>query len=321
MSETLIKSKLLAWSQYITHVRQCLSHQGLLEVHTPTLVTSPGSEPFIDFFETVQFWGQAQEKKFLPASPEISLKKLLSYHVGSIFEIRSCFRNQEGSKLHRTEFFLLEWYSVGLNLNQLMLQSYNFMKTIASHYQFELGPFKCYSVAELFEAVLQFKLTPDTTSEELYKLCKKHDLIVDPSWGFDDLFYFLMLERVEPYLKNQGLTFVTHYPPSQAALAQINEFGWADRFEIYLNGTELGNAYCELLDPNEQVKRHLRDNEIRKKLGRPETPIDSEFIAALQRGLPNPVSGIAFGLERYFMILCQEDSIHFWSPLWKSSKP
>jgi lysyl-tRNA synthetase class 2 len=320
MSESITKSRLLAWSQYLGQIRQYFSQHSFVEVHTPTLLTSPGSEPYLDFFETTQRWGQTQVKKFLPASPELSLKKLLSYHVGSLYEIRSCFRNQEGSKLHRTEFFLLEWYSVGQNLDQLMAQSYDFMRTISKCYRIELGDFKCYSVAELFDRVFQFRLTPQTSAEELFHLGKMHGLKVDHSWSFDDLFYFLMLERVEPYLKNQGLIFVSHYPPSQAALAQINELGWAERFEIYLNGIELGNAYCELLDPKEYTRRHLRDNETRRALGRPEMPIDPEFIIALEKGLPNPVSGIAFGLERYFMILCQEESIHFWSPLWRSSE-
>jgi lysyl-tRNA synthetase class 2 len=178
---------------------------------------------------------------------------------------------------------------------------------------------KCLRIQDLFRMLCQFELTPSTSSKDLFLLAKNHGLSVKESWAFDDLFHLLMIEKVEPYLKSQNLVFVTHYPPSQAALSKLDEEGWAQRFEIYLNGVELANAYCELTDPVEQVNRHKKDNRQRALLGRPEVPLDSEFILALQKGLPDPVSGIAFGLERFFMILNQEESIHFWSPLWRFS--
>jgi lysyl-tRNA synthetase class 2 len=317
MSEYKIKSQLIAWNQYLKRVRSYFDQNGFLEVNTPTLVKSPGSEPFLDFFETQEIWGQQSQKKYLPASPEISLKKLLGYNLGNIYEIRTCFRNQECSPIHRTEFFLLEWYSPELDLFQLIQQSFDFIKYVATgSLELPEKP-KCLRIQDLFQMLCQFDLTPSTSSKDLFLLAKKQGLSVEESWGFDDLFHLLMIEKVEPYLKSQNLVFVTHYPPSQAALSKLDEMGWAERFEIYINGIELANAYRELIDPVEQVNRYKKDNRQRVLLGRPEVPLDFEFILALQKGLPDPVSGIAFGLERFFMILNQEESIHFWSPLWK----
>jgi len=319
MSENRIKAQLKNWNLYIRRVREYFDQKGFLEVNTPTLVTSPGSEPFLDFFETQEVIGSSVTKKFLPASPEISLKKLLSLDVGSIYEIRTSFRNKERSALHRTEFFILEWYSVGLNLEGMILQSFEFLKCLASNrpQSFRSEP-NCLSVQKLFNLIYNFNLSPETSAHELLSLAQHHRLSVDISWSFDDLFHLLMLEKIEPYLKSQGLVFVTYYPPSQAALAKLNAQGWAERFEIYLNGVELANAYCELINAEEQLRRHEADNKKRRTLGRPEVPVDLEFVAALKKGLPNPVSGIALGLERYHMILSDEETIHFWSPLWRS---
>lgn len=319
MLEMSVKQNLLAWSKYLNSVRRFFEQRHFLEVQTPTLVTSPGSEPFLDFFETEQKWGQEVSKRYLPASPELSLKKLLSYDVGSVFEIRSCFRNQEGSNYHRTEFFMLEWYAVGLDLNGLVAQSFEFLletgiKTILPNVQLQ-----CYSVKGLFEEVLDFDLKPDTDARALYGLSQRYNLVTGEDWGFDDLFHLIMLEKIEPFLKLKGLVYVKEYPPSQAALSRLNSGGWAERFEIYLHGVELANAYFELTDSKEQTRRHHLDNTQRVTLGRPEMPLDSELVRALEGSFPKRVSGIAFGLERYFMLLNQRESIHFWSPLWSDS--
>jgi elongation factor P--(R)-beta-lysine ligase len=307
------------WAEYLSQIRSFFNEKGFLEVHTPTLVTSPGSEPFLDFFCTEKKVGSYKKTCYLPPSPELGLKKILSYYPGSLFEIRSCFRNQEGSHTHRTEFFMLEWYSVGFSLQDLIKESYELLEFLGLKHvlqpEAQGAQYECYSVADLFLKILDFSLTPQTQASSLYALCQAQGLPVQKDWSYDDLFHYLMLEKIEPFLAQQGLVYVTHYPPSQAALARIDSEGWAERFEIYLKGVELANAYHELIDYKEQMRRHKQDMIERRFLGRPEVPLDREFIRALKKGLPNPVSGIAFGLERFFMLRHQQRDIHFWSPL------
>lgn len=312
---------------FLSKVRGFFEEFNYLEVHSPTLVVSPGSEPFLDFFETKVWQGSAPPQlRFLPSSPELSLKKLLALDVGNLFEIRTCFRNNEGSPLHRPEFFMLEWYSVGLNFEQMLQFTHQFFSQTARAYLQSQGKdlpiwlpkneIKKYSIAELFKTLLQFDLSPQTSAKELLKLTSRWGLVADEQWGFDDLFHLLMIEKVEPFLQTQGLVFVTHYPPSQAAQAKLNAQGWAERFEVYAQGVELANAYHELTNVTELRERVKIDNLAREKLGRPQTPIDEEFFTAVSQ-LPQ-VSGIALGLERWFMLLEGKKEIHFWSPLWKS---
>lgn len=323
------------WSDFLSTIRRFFHQNNVLEVQTPTLVVSPGSEPYLDFFETQAQWGQNKKTFYLPTSPEWSLKKLLPKIDRSIFEIRTCFRNNEFSPLHRVEFFLLEWYLIHSNFNDLILFTHNFFINIATELKnnprFNKQALESLSntwgktptietIQNLFQSRLNFTLSPETNQKELYELSVGLGLRAESHWTFDELFHYLMIEKIEPTLDPRKLTFVTHYPPSQAALAQIDSSGWALRFEVYAEGTELANAYFEVTSLEEQKKRFASDNQRRKELGKPESPIDNEFFQAFEEGIPS-CAGIALGLERFFMILNKKETIHFWSPLWKMDSP
>lgn len=315
------RQNLIYWAHFLNSVRQFFISEQLLEVQTPTLVLSPGSEPYLDFFSTQKKLGSQEQILYLPPSPELSLKQLIPYVDQGLFEIRTCFRNNEASDWHRTEFFMLEWYRIGYQLSDLIQMTLRFLKATYQampntiHFEWPaMIPQK--TIAELFQEIYQFDLQPSTSTLELQILVKKHQLRELPEATFDDLFHYLMLEKIEPYLAQFPIVVVKSYPPSQAALAQLNSFGWAERFEIYSFGVELGNAYYELTDPAIQANRFQVDNQLRKSLGRPAVPLNPDFMAAYQ-GFPQMFSGIAFGLERWFMILQNKKQIHFWSPLFK----
>lgn len=313
------RQNLISWSKFLKSVRHFFEGEQLLEVQTPTLVVSPGSEPYLDFFLTHKFYGQRQQSLYLPPSPELNLKQLISQVDLGLFEIRTCFRNNEGSDYHRTEFFMLEWYRIDYQLNELIEMTVRFM-----HWTYqacsEPPPFLWpneipqITIAELFLEIYNFDLKPTTSLADLQRLIQEQELRPLPEATFDDVFHYLMLEKIEPYLAQFSIVIVKSYPPSQAALAQLDDQGWAERFEIYSFGVELGNAYFELTDKETQLTRFESDNQLRFYLGRPIVPLDPGFIEAYEF-FPKKFSGIAFGLERWFMILQNQKTIHFWSPL------
>ena len=111
------------------------------------------------------------------------------------------------------------------------------------------------------------------------------------------------MAKIEPQLAKYDAPIVLwHFPPSQAALARLTKDGWADRFELYWRGLEIANAFHELNDVDEQIKRFKADQKKKAELRKPVVPIDEEFIAALEWGMP-PAAGIALGMERLFMAL------------------
>jgi lysyl-tRNA synthetase class 2 len=158
------------------------------------------------------------------------------------------------------------------------------------------------SVADLFERHLQFRLTPQTSKEELIEVAGRHRIDVSRAVDFDEVFFFLFLEKIEPELKNYDCLFLHSYPPSQAALARLTSEGWGDRFEFYIRGLEIANAFNELNDPKVQRVRSQEDLDKKAHHGRMPIGLDEEFFQYLEGGMP-PSCGIALGLERLFMAL------------------
>jgi lysyl-tRNA synthetase class 2 len=279
-----------------------LAH-GFVEIQTPTLVPSPGSEPFLDpFVVELQHEGQTH-KKFLPTSPELHLKKALCLGWERIFEVRPCFRNGEWGNHHRPEFIMLEWYRAYENLDRILSDCQHLFSWVAR----SLGlpppdPFENLTLQEAFLKYVDpnFLLTPHTCRKDLAALASRLCIETEPSDDFDDIFFRLFLEKIEPHLSGPIPIVLRNYPPSQAALSRKTVEGWADRFEIYWQGYEIANAFHELNDPFEQCQRLEKDNKKKNSLGKPIVPIDQEFIQGLMSGMP-PSGGIALGLERLFL--------------------
>jgi elongation factor P--(R)-beta-lysine ligase len=143
-------------------------------------------------------------------------------------------------------------------------------------------------------------LPPATTREELLALCDRLGLHALDEDSFNDLFHRLLIDHIEPKFSAMGPLIVRDFPPSQAALARLTPDGWADRFEFYWNGLEIANAFNEVTDPQEQIKRWQNEKNERAHLGTSEVPDDPDLIEALRRGLP-PTGGIALGVERLYM--------------------
>lgn len=288
------------WNQFLKVIRKFFENRNFLEIQTPSLVICPGTEPTIDIFSTELNIGSQVQKVFLPTSPELHLKKALVLGFDRIYEIAKCYRNNELTKLHQPEFWMLEWYRSFANLFDLQADVVKLIFQLCDQLGEARPVVKCFTIRQLFRQHLDFDLKPDTTGEELKKLAIQAGLRVTESFSTDDIFFLLMLEKIEPLLPYDCLVFVEKYPPYQAALARRDHEGWAERFEVYWKGMELANAFDELNDPVEQRSRSQED--LLKREKRKPIQLDEEFFQALESGMP-PSAGIALGLERLFMAL------------------
>jgi elongation factor P--(R)-beta-lysine ligase len=284
------------WSNFLNTVRGYFTTQGLSEVQTPTLVQNPGMEPELEPF-SVQFKQGSQFKTlFLPTSPELHIKQLMVNGLTDVFEIKNVFRNEEFTDVHQPEFTMLEWYRGFADLEMIKQDLAQLLEKLKIH----KGPIQEFSVADFFKKHFDFKLTPQTSREDLHNLAANLKLQPSVSFDFNDLFHLIWVAKIEPDLP-MGAFILKHYPPSQAALAKLTPDGWADRFELYWNHVEIANAFHELNDASEQRRRFLHDQKKRIEYGRTPLEIDENFMTALEQGLP-PSAGIALGLDRLFMV-------------------
>ncbi|MEN0065884.1 MAG: amino acid--tRNA ligase-related protein [Myxococcota bacterium] len=259
-------------------LRSTFAERGYLEVLTPCLVPSPALEPYLHPVPA----GDG----FLRTSPEFALKRALACGMGRIYEIGPCFRAREDGPFHRTEFTMCEWYRPGANLDDLM-DEVEVLVAAAAHAVGRRAPtFARRTVAEVFEAATG--LNPLTaTATELSPVPE----------SYDDAFARRWVTDVEPTLTSP--LFVRDWPASQAALARVvpsTHGPVAARFEVYLGGVELANAFLELLDPVELRRRFHEANALRAQLGDPPHPIDEGLLEAV--GQMPPTSGIAMGVDR-----------------------
>ena len=284
------------WSQFLNSVTDFFEDNDFVSIKTPFLVTSPGVDHHIDFMEVKAV--NTQRKWTLPTSPEISLKKHLCLGYDNIFEIKSCFRDDLPGPDHSAEFTMLEWYRTFSDLDAIQEDLHSLL-TVLSGKELEL---KVRSVAQCFKDELNFELTPETSLGLLKELADKVGIEISAGDDWNDAFFRIFMERIEPKLGVGGPEIITQFPPQQASLAQIDSSGWAARFEIYWSGVELGNAYLEVNDPSENRSRFLEESKKRSQKGVSLAPMDEEFFEYLQNGMP-PSAGIAMGMDRLFRLL------------------
>lgn len=295
--------------EYQHLLRQFFQDKRFLEVKTPTLVPCPGTEPSLDVFETELVLGSKTTKYFLPTSPELHIKKLLSLGADRVFEIAPVFRNGEKTERHHHEFLMLEWYRSMSYLANIKHDMIELVEFLSDKMRVERPKeVLTFSVPDLFKKYCEFDFKPTTTAEELKALAQKLGVDVQSATSIDDYFYLIFMEKIENKWPQDRLVFVEKYPPYQAALARIDKDGWAERFEVYWKGLELANAFHELNDPVLQRQRALEDLEKKKLLGKKIVTLDEEFFQSLEYGMP-PSAGIAVGVERLYMALKNVNSI------------
>jgi len=317
----------------INLIREFFTEQDFFEIETPLLVPSPGMEVHLHSFATryVRHDG-SEEVLHLPTSPEFAIKKALGAGFKKVFEIARVFRNQgELDSQHHPEFNMLEWYRPGSYL-QIMDNVEVLLEYLARH--FNALPlsggeywtksmkrttikdcFKIYADIDLESGLKDLEFWRATASEVLSEQIPSDDT-------FEDIFFRIWLKLIEPQLGKNRPEIVFDYPASMAALSKLKspENVWAERFELYIQGVEIGNAFSELTDSEEQLKRFEDANRQRETLGYPPHPIDMDFIEAV--GKMPPTGGIAIGVERLLMVLTGERDIRqfFLYPLTEANR-
>jgi lysyl-tRNA synthetase class 2 len=278
-------------------IRQFFNQRDVLEVETPLLcssgITDPAVEPLI-----VAQGASLQAPRYLQTSPEYAMKRLLAAGSGSIFQVARAFRDGEAGARHNPEFSLLEWYRCGYDHHQMMAETAELVWEC-------LGPLPVehLSYRQLF--IQQLSIDPFVATAAELRERASSEIDVGTVSGDRDLWLDLLMSHLlEPCLRGRGLCFVYDYPASQAALSRIVEvdgFAVGQRFELYVDGMELANGYCELTDPSEQRKRFETDNARRREFGLPERPLDEYLLTAMQAGLPD-CAGVALGIDRLLML-------------------
>jgi lysyl-tRNA synthetase class 2 len=309
-------------------IRQYFKSGGFHEVETPSLVQRPSTETFLEFFDTELNMADGQKQTgYLITSPEYAMKKLMVAGLGNIFQVCKSFRNTEGlSSRHNPEFLILEWYRVNADYTAVMedcekmvmhlLQLIKGPTETKLRYQgceYDLSqPWLRMSVAEAFEKYSQIDVDTLLDEKKLLASAKQKGYQVDGTSTWEEVYNQLFLNEIEPHFVELEQPLILYdYPASQAALSRKkpSDSRFAERFEFYIAGLEIGNAFSELTDADEQEQRLRADMETRTQLGRKTYQIDEDFIDALKVGMPES-AGIAVGVDRLIMLLANVPSIH-----------
>lgn len=276
-------------------IREFFLQRGHLEVDTPVLGRATGTDRHIQSLEVAVNGA----RHFLQTSPELYMKRLLAAASGSIYQICHAFRGEEEGRYHHAEFSMLEWYSVGLDYRQLMDEVECLINALV-----EGGV----SIARLsYNECFRQGLGVDpqlADVADLRELVQRELGDVDVgALGFDDCLDLLMSQAIATRFR--GFVFIYDYPATQAALARIRpgDPSVAERFELFHDGVELANGFSELIDADEQRRRFLNDNDLRRRAGLPEYPLDEAFLDALAGGGMPECAGVALGLDRLLMVL------------------
>lgn len=282
--------------------REYFAATRVLEVETPTLSAAAVSDQHL-----ASIAAQAcEQSRYLHTSPEYAMKRLLAAGSGDIWQICRVYRDGEVGRYHNPEFTLIEWYRVGLDHHQLMNDVERLMAAM-------LPPAHAFDRSERlsYREAVHLHAGVDAFDDPVVVLIAAlKNAGVDVPAGLeqdrDGVLDLLMGTCVGPKLGHGRLTFIYDYPASQAALARVRG-PVASRFEAYLNGLELANGFHELGHAREQRQRFEQDLKQRQARGLPSPPIDENFLAALEHGLPD-CAGVALGFDR--LVMCAIDAKH-----------
>ncbi len=294
---------LRARADLLAAIRIFFRTAGVLEVDTPACSAAAVTDPAIESLTTAYTGpgAPAGEPLYLHTSPEFAMKRLLAAGVGPIYQICKVFRDGEAGRLHNPEFTLLEWYRPDYDQHRLMDEVEALIYTVLP----EPCPVRRVSYGRLFEDNLS--INPHLAGpEELRQAAEDQGIPGVSVLGLSDRdawLDLLMSHCIEPKL-GSGMCFVYDYPASQASLARIRQGDppVAERFELYLDGTELANGFHELGDHAEQRRRFQADLERRRERRQVIPPVDDRLLDALEAGLPDS-SGVALGVDRLLMCI------------------
>ena len=308
----------------IKEIRRFFDTQDFDEVETPILQICPVIDTHIRAFSTGLRGvdGNVKKTMYLHTSPEFAMKKLMVAGCSKIYQICHVFRNAEESKRHSPEFTMIEWYRTNADYNDIMQDCEGLLKACAkaagvtqySYGDITCDPFQEFERLTVCEAFMRYaKIDLMSVLEDKNSLREQVNnsglhTADDDAW--DDLFFRVMDEYIEPKLGIGRPTFLCDYPISMASLSKpkSDDPRFAERFELYVCGIELANAFSELTDAEEQERRYHIEMDEKERLYGERYPLDEDFIAALKHGMP-PSGGIALGIDRLVMLACGVEDI------------
>lgn len=305
-------------SRMIRTMRAYLDELGLLEVETPILQPVYGgalARPFITHHNALDM------PLYLRISNELYLKRLIVGGFDGVYEFAKVFRNEGIDRTHNPEFTLMEFYVAYKDYHWLMGVTEQMLERVAralsddgsaiipygEHRLNFAGPYARFTMAE---AIRQYTgLDIETTTErDLRAYCDQHNIETDPSMGTAQLLDEIFSEKVEKHLIQP--TFVLDYPIEMSPLTKQHRSkpGLVERFELYINGKEVANAYSELNDPLDQRKRFEEQRRWAERGDEEAMATDEDFLRALEYGMP-PTAGIGFGIDRLAMLFTGQTTI------------
>ncbi len=276
----------------INEIRRFFAGRDYLEVETPMRIPAPAPESHIDAVPSGSW--------FLHTSPELCMKRLLASGFRQIFQICRCWRDGERGRLHLPEFTMLEWYRAGCDYLGIMDECEALFSSVANSVgkgnkiffrgqTIDLnGPWERITVREAFRRYSGINMMDALASDR-----------------FDEV----MVEDIEPKLGISRPAFIYDYPAERGALARLrgDDPTVAERFELYMGGLELANAFTELTCPDEQRERFHNEEKYRRSQGKAPYPIPEKFLSDLS-AMPHS-SGIALGIDRLVMVFADAGSI------------
>ena len=279
-------------SALLKALRNVFYNADFLEVTTAVKIPAPAPEEYIE--------SVVSENGFLRTSPELAMKRMLCAGMERIFQIGPAFRAEEKGRKHREEFTILEYYAVNWDYRRLAEFTADMVSSAAKEI------FGKTSIEYQSCPVDLGKHTFITVDEAFRKYAGVSAFEADADGSFDEL----MVLKVEPELGRECPEFLIDYPAARASLSRLSSADprVAERWELYIRGMELGNAFGELTDAAEQRRRFSEALKFRAAQGMHAYPEATDFLEALEHGMPES-SGCAIGFDRLCMIFCDSSDI------------
>jgi lysyl-tRNA synthetase class 2 len=280
-------------SKILRAIRDFFDARGFIEVETPVRIPAPAQETHIDVPPSGRAW--------LRASPELHMKRLLVDGCERIYQIGPCFRSGECGRRHNPEFTMLEWYRTDADYLDILADTEALVCAVST------ALFGTTTLSYGGTAIQLAGPWPRLTVRDAYRRWAGWD----PAAQWDaDRFDMDMVTRIEPALPRATPCVLIDYPAPAASLARLKpgDASVAERWEVYIGGLEIANAYSELCDAAAQRARFEEAARERQALGKEAYPLDEPFLNALERGMP-PCGGIALGIDRLVMLACDADDI------------
>jgi lysyl-tRNA synthetase class 2 len=318
-------------SKIVRLIRNFFEERDFLEVETPMMQPIPGgaaAKPFITHHNTLGM------DLYLRVAPELFLKRLVVGGFDRVFEINRNFRNEGISVRHNPEFTMVEFYQAYARFEDLMQLTEELFIALAREvcgslqitygdHQIDLAaPWRRLTIPEAIREYGGASHEEVGSLEGLQRFSKRKELHIDLKASYGKVLVEVFEGVAEPHIIQP--TFITGYPIEVSPLARKNEADPArvDRFELYIGGRELANAFSELNDPADQRQRFLEQAEARRAGDETASPIDEDYVRALEYGMP-PAAGEGIGIDRLVMLLTNSPSIRdvILFPLLRAQRP